>query len=68
MTARKQSKLKTGPWSKDDVKQLRASFGSNNTADVANELNRPYDATKKKASRLGLRKTVAYLKTLGRKR
>jgi len=64
--ARKQSKLTTGPWTKDDVKYLRKYFGSHSTRGVAAALNRPIDATKKKASRLGLHKTRAYMRTLGR--
>jgi hypothetical protein len=36
------------------------------TADVASPLGRPTEAVKKKASRMGLRKSKRYMKSLGR--
>jgi len=65
MVSRKKE-LKRGAWSKGEVKLLRKNFGSHSTKDVAKALCRPLDAVKKKASRLGLRKTKRYLKSLGR--
>ena len=59
-------KLVKGVWSKDDVKQLRRLFPSRATADVASTLGRPTEAVKKKASRMGLRKSGRYMKSLGR--
>jgi hypothetical protein len=59
-------KLVKGLWSKDDVKNLRKLFPSRATADVASNLGRPTEAVKKKASRMGLRKSKKYMKTLGR--
>jgi len=59
-------KLTKGLWTKDDLKLLRKLFTSNPTADVAAKLGRPTEAVKKKASRMGLRKSKKYMKTLGR--
>ena len=59
-------KLVKGTWSKDDLKQLRRLFPNRATADVASELGRPTEAVKKKASRMGLRKSGKYMKSLGR--
>lgn len=59
-------KLVKGTWSRDDLKQLRKLFPSRPTADVASELGRPTEAVKKKASRMGLRKSSRYMKSLGR--
>jgi hypothetical protein len=59
-------KLVKGVWSKDDIKQLRQLFPSRATADVASRLGRPTEAVKKKASRMGLRKSTTYMKSLGR--
>jgi hypothetical protein len=62
--ARKQ--LVKGAWSRDDIKSLRKMFPNHATADVASRLGRPTEAVKKKASRMGLRKSKRYMKTLGR--
>jgi len=59
-------KLTKGTWSRDDVKSLRKLFPSRPTADVAARLGRPTEAVKKKASRMGLKKTRSYMKSLGR--
>ena len=59
-------KLLKGLWSKDDIKQLRKLFPNNPTADVASNLRRPTEAVKKKASRMGLKKSRKYMKSLGR--
>lgn len=59
-------KLVKGMWSKDDIRQLRKLFPSHATADVASNLGRPTEAVKKKASRMGLRKSKRYMKSLGR--
>ncbi len=59
-------KLTKGLWTKDDLKVLKSKFSNNATADVAASLGRPTEAVKKKASRMGLRKTKKYMKTLGR--
>ena len=59
-------KLKKGVWTKDDLKLFKKLFTSNATADVAAKFGRPTEAVKKKASRMGLRKSKKYMKTLGR--
>ena len=64
----RKTELKRGPWTKDELKKLKKLFGNMATREVAVYLNRPFEATKKRASRLGLRKTKRYLKSLGVKR
>ena len=59
-------KLRKGTWSRTDVKELRRLFPNRPTADVAAKLGRPTEAVKKKASRMGLKKTRKYMKSLGR--
>ena len=59
-------KLTKGTWTKDDLKLLKKEFGNTSTADVAKKLGRPLDAVKKKASRMELRKSKKYMKSLGR--
>jgi len=59
-------KLKKGLWSKSELTLLKKLFLNNPTAEIAAKLGRPNDAVKKKASRMGLRKSKRYLKTLGR--
>jgi len=55
-----------GLWSKSEVSLLKKLFQSNSTAKVAARLGRSTDTVKKKASRMGLKKTKKYLKSLGR--
>lgn len=62
----RQKKLVRGSWSKDDLKQLKQLFPNHPTADVASNLGRPTEAVKKKASRMGLKKSRKYMKSLGR--
>ena len=59
-------KLVKGLWSKSEISLLKKLFQSNPTAKVAVKLGRPVEAVKKKASRMGLKKTKKYLKSLGR--
>jgi hypothetical protein len=61
--ARSQTK---GSWTRDDVKQLKKLFSDRPTAEVAAELGRPTEAVKKKASRMGLKKSRRYMRSLGR--
>jgi DNA-directed RNA polymerase specialized sigma24 family protein len=56
-----------GSWTRDDVKQLKKLFPDRPTAEVAAELGRPTEAVKKKASRMGLKKSRKYMKSLGRR-
>lgn len=55
-----------GTWTKDDVKQLKKLFPDRPTAEVASSLGRPTEAVKKKASRMGLKKSRRYMRSLGR--
>ena len=59
-------KVVKGLWSKSEVALLRKLFPSNPTTKVAARLGRSLDTVKKKASRMGLKKTKKYLKSLGR--
>jgi len=63
---KKKTKLVRGLWTKSDLSTLKKLFPSTPTAAIAAKLGRPTDAVKKKASRMGLRKSKKYLKTLGR--
>ncbi len=64
--ARKDRRMTKGSWSKGDLKDLKRLFPNRATAEVAQELGRPTEAVKKKASRMGLRKSPRYMKSLGR--
>ena len=59
-------KLVKGLWSKSEVALLRKLFPNNPTAKIAARLGRSLDTVKKKASRMGVKKTKKYLKSLGR--
>ena len=62
----KKRRAAKGLWTADDIKLLKSLFPNNPTAGIAKQLGRKTDAVKKKASRMGLRKSRKYLKTLGR--
>lgn len=64
--AAKRKKAPKGLWSKADVNLLKKLFPTNPTSKIAKKLRRKTDAVKKKASRMGLRKTKRYLKSIGR--
>lgn len=59
-------KAAKGLWTKAEVSLLRKLFPTNPTSKIAKQLGRKTDAVKKKASRMGLRKTKRYLKSIGR--
>ncbi len=63
---KKKKKLIKGLWSRSELSLLKKLFPNNHTAEIAAKLGRPNDAVKKKASRMRLRKSKRYLKTLGR--
>ncbi len=63
---KKTKKLKKGLWSRGELTLLKKLFPNNPTAEIAAKLGRSTDTAKKKASRMGLRKSKRYLKTLGR--
>ena len=63
---RKITGKKRGAWVAGDIKSLKSIFGNKSTAEVAKTLGRPLEAVKKKASRMGLRKSKRHMKSLGR--
>jgi len=62
----KKKKVKKDRWTKAEVNLLKKLFPTNPTSKVAKKLGRKTDAVKKKASRMGLRKSKRYLKSIGR--
>jgi len=64
--ATKKKKAAKGLWSKGEVNLLKKLFANNTTAAIAAKLGRPTEAVKKKASRMGLRKSKKYMRSLGR--
>jgi hypothetical protein len=67
-TKKKKAKKKApkGTWPAKDVNVLKKMFPTNPTSKIAKRLGRKTDAVKKKASRLGLKKSKKYLKSIGR--
>ena len=65
--AAKRKRAVKGLWSKSESSLLRKLFPNNPTAEIAAKLGRKTDAVKKKASRMGLRKSKRYMRSLGRK-
>jgi hypothetical protein len=65
---KKAAKRKKAPklWKPAEVKLLRKLFPNTPTSKVAKELRRKTDAVKNKASRMGLRKSKKYLRSIGR--
>ena len=55
-----------GQWSKGDLNLLKRLFSVTATSKIAKKVGRKTDAVKKKASRMGLKKSMAYLKRIGR--
>jgi len=55
-----------GIWTKAEVTLLKKMFPNNVTVKVAAKLGRPVENVKKKASRMGLKKTKKHLKSIGR--
>lgn len=64
--ATQKKKAPKGLWSKADVSLLKKLFPTNPTSKIAKQLGRKTDAVKKKASRIGLRKSKKYLRSIGR--
>lgn len=69
-TAKKKVTKKRGKakaqWTTKETNLLKKLFPNTPTAKVASKVGRKTDAVKKKASRMGLKKSKAYLKKLGR--
>jgi len=59
-------KLIKGMWTKGEISLLTRLFPGTSTVVVAKELGRPHDAVKRKASRMRLRKSKRYMKSIGR--
>jgi hypothetical protein len=62
------AKKKKAPkrWTKAEVNLLKKLFPTNPTSKIAKKFGRTTDTVKKKASRMGLRKSKRYLKSIGR--
>ncbi len=63
---RKAKRTPRGQWSTKDLNLLKRLFGVNATSKIAKKLKRKTDAVKKKASRMGLKKSKVYLRRIGR--
>ena len=61
----KVKKLISGAWSKDELKVLKKMFCNMSTKELAVKFNRKAKSVEAKASRLGLKKTMKYLKKAG---
>ena len=59
-------KVIKGLWLRRETSLLKKLFPNTATAEVAKKLGRGTDAVKRKASRMGLRKSKRYMKSLGR--
>lgn len=62
----KKKKAAADVWTAKEANLLRKLFATNPTAKIAPKFGRSTDAVKKKAARMGLRKSKRYMKTLGR--
>ena len=60
------SRSPKGRWSKKDLNLLKRLFPVTATSRVAKKVGRKTDAVKKKASRMGLKKSRVYLRRIGR--
>jgi len=65
---KKAAKRKKRPklWTTAEVNLLKRLFPTNPTSKIAKKLRRKTDAVKKKASRMGLRKSKRYLRSIGK--
>ncbi|MBN1796181.1 MAG: hypothetical protein JW804_05865 [Sedimentisphaerales bacterium] len=59
-------KAAKGAWNAKDLNILKKQFADISTADIAKKVGRKVDAVKKKASRMGIKKSKRYLKSIGR--
>jgi len=64
--AAKKKRAAKGLWKPAEVALLKKLFSTNPTSKIAAKLGRKTDAVKKKASRIGLRKSRKYLRSIGR--
>jgi len=63
---RKATKAVKSSWATGELNLLKKTFSATPTAQIAKKLGRGLDAVKKKASRMGLRKSKSYMKKIGR--
>jgi len=61
-----QKKADKNTWSARDIDLLKKLFPNTPTSKIAPKVGRAVDAVKKKAARMGLKKSKAYLKKIGR--
>lgn len=62
----KRRKLVRGLWSKDEVKLLKKLFPNRSTQEITDQLGRSFKSVQMKASKMGLKKSKKYLKSLRR--
>lgn len=62
----KRRKLVRGLWSKDEVKLLKKLFPNRSTQETTDQLGRSFKSVQMKASKMGLKKSKKYLKSLRR--
>jgi hypothetical protein len=55
-----------GKWSNDELKLIRKVFPTASTRQVAEKLGRTVKSVEIKASKMGLKKSKKYLKTIGK--
>jgi hypothetical protein len=66
VTKKKAKKKPHKLWTKAEVNLLKKLFPNNPTSKIAKKFGRKMDTVKKKAARIGLRKSKRYLKSIGR--
>jgi hypothetical protein len=66
MTKRRKARVQNGPWSKEEVKKLKAMFRRMSTAEVASALGRTVGSVSAKAYSLDLHKTKKHLRSIGK--
>ena len=64
--AAKRKRVLKGLWTTRETNLLAKLFPTTPTARIAAKLGRPTDAVKKKASRMKLRKSKKYLRSIGK--
>lgn len=62
----KRRKLVRGLWSKDEVKLLKKLFPNRSTQEITDQLGRSFKSVQMKASKMRLKKSKKYLKSLRR--
>ncbi|HUV41947.1 MAG TPA: hypothetical protein VMW23_09195 [Sedimentisphaerales bacterium] len=65
-TVKRKKKISRSGWSATEIAQLKKLFANNSTSSIAGQLKRTVKSVGQKASRLRLKKSKRYMKTLGR--